>query len=108
MTWYKLFESESEAFRNIPLMESRVILAGEHKICLSRNQEGFFAIQDACPHLGAPFSKGTLNEFGEVICPWHAYRYSLNDGRECENRSADAKIYPIRIDEKGFFIGVAD
>lgn len=106
MTWYKLFDSQSEADENIPLLESRLILAGEERICLARTQSGYFAIADACPHMSAPFSKGAVNEFGEVICPWHSYRYSLTDGTECEGRTHRAKLYPIRIDEDGFFIGV--
>ena len=106
MTWYKLFDSEKEALEMIPLMQSRLILAGEHKICLSRTKDGFFAVADACPHLGAPFSKGTLNDFGEVICPWHSYRYNLTDGSECENRTDRAKTYAVRFDENGLSIGV--
>ena len=104
MIWYKLFDSEAEACTVLSIGESKLIIAGEHRICLSRTKTGFFAIKDACPHLGAPLSKGTLNEWDEIVCPWHSYRYRLDKGTECENRSAKAKTYSIKIDSEGFFI----
>ncbi len=106
MTYYKLFNSLAEAERVISIGESRQVNAGGKFICLSRTKSGFFAIADECPHLGASLSKGTLNEWNEVICPWHSYRYNLKSGLECQNRSADLRLFEVKIDEDGFSIGV--
>jgi len=51
-------------------------------------------------------SKGKVNYLGEVICPWHNYRFDLQSGRESSTRSADLITYPLKIDEAGFFVGI--
>ncbi|HMJ69440.1 MAG TPA: hypothetical protein VK508_11110 [Cyclobacteriaceae bacterium] len=43
---------------------------------------------------------------GEVICPWHGYRFNLKTGRESAERSRDLTTYPVKEDEEGVFIGV--
>ncbi|MFT5619513.1 MAG: nitrite reductase/ring-hydroxylating ferredoxin subunit [Arenicella sp.] len=106
MTYYKLFNSLAEAENIISIGENRQVKAGETLVCLSRTSEGFFAIADECPHLGASLSKGTLNEWNEVICPWHTYRFNLQTGLECKHRSDDLTLFEVKIDEEGFSIGV--
>ena len=32
-----------------------------------------------CPHMGGPLDQGRV-ENGEVVCPWHRYRYDLTTG----------------------------
>lgn len=108
MFWLKLFDTLNEAEKVVPMRSSKLILAGNRKICLSRTQEGFFAIADACPHLGESLSTGTVNYLGEVVCPWHSYRYNLKTGHECEHRSAKAQSYPIKVEEQGLFIGIPE
>lgn len=39
----------------------------------------FYAIDDTCPHAGAPLSEGTI-EGGKVICPWHEAAFDLKTG----------------------------
>jgi nitrite reductase/ring-hydroxylating ferredoxin subunit len=106
MIYYKLFNSLTEAEKIIPIGKSRQVNAGGILVCLSRTKSGFFAIADECPHLGASLSKGTLNEFDEVICPWHSYRYNLQNGLECKHRSDDLIVFEVKIDEEGFAIGI--
>jgi len=40
----------------------------------------YFAIDDECPHSGAPLSEGDL-EGCTVVCPWHSATFDLADGR---------------------------
>lgn len=106
MEWYKLFDTLKEAEKVVPMRSARLILAANRKICLAHAPQGFFAVADACPHLGESLSRGTVNYLGEIICPWHSYRYQLKNGQECEYRSKKATTYPLRIDEEGVFIGI--
>lgn len=32
-----------------------------------------------CPHMGGPLDQGRIAN-GEVICPWHRYRFDLGTG----------------------------
>lgn len=40
----------------------------------------FYAIDDTCPHRGAPLSEGEC-EGTEVICPWHGARFDVTSGQ---------------------------
>ncbi|MGL5096518.1 MAG: Rieske (2Fe-2S) protein [Planctomycetia bacterium] len=37
------------------------------------------AMDDVCPHMGASLSGGSVCD-GVVMCPWHAWRFSVVDG----------------------------
>ena len=39
----------------------------------------FYAIEDVCPHRGAPLSEGVC-EGTEVTCPWHGATFDLTTG----------------------------
>jgi nitrite reductase/ring-hydroxylating ferredoxin subunit len=40
----------------------------------------FYALEDSCPHQGAPLSDGWI-EGTTVTCPWHAWCFNLTDGK---------------------------
>jgi nitrite reductase/ring-hydroxylating ferredoxin subunit len=106
MRWVKIFGSLSEARERINEDKPQLIVVGERRICLVHHNRTFLAVQDSCSHNGESLSKGTINYLGEVICPWHNYRFDLNTGRESDGRSQDLITFPIKIDETGFFIGL--
>lgn len=56
----------SAALRNKPFA-ARVL---GRDLVLWRSGHGVHAADDACPHLGARWSQGRINN-GTVICPWH-------------------------------------
>ena len=54
-------------------------IAGE-PICLGRQDDDeLFAMRDICPHRAAPFSKGCIKD-GTVECPYHGWRFGIDDG----------------------------
>lgn len=106
MQWIKIFSDEATARLRITADKPQLVVIGEKRICLTLHNNIFFAVQDRCTHNGESLSKGHVNYLGEVICPWHNYRFSLQTGRESSSRSADLISYPIRINEDGFFIGI--
>jgi nitrite reductase/ring-hydroxylating ferredoxin subunit len=108
MKWYKLFDSYDEACKKLPFNTPKLLVAGGRKICIGRNARGIFAIDDACPHYGASFSQGTLNDQNEIICPWHSYCYSLRTGEEEKHMTEPAILHLIDIRTDGVFVGVED
>lgn len=105
MEWIRIFSGLAEAQQRLSTKPQLVII-GEKRICLVRHENTFRAVQDACTHNGESLSKGQVNFRGEIICPWHNYCFDLSSGREMSGRSADLETFPIRIDDKGFFIGI--
>ena len=63
----------------IPVGESRCVTLGERQIGLFHRQEGLFAIDNICPHRGAPLHDGMVRD-GQVTCSWHQWQFQLEDG----------------------------
>ncbi|MCC9167648.1 Rieske (2Fe-2S) protein [Pontibacter harenae] len=103
-TWHKIFSSEEEAKAQVPQRQLKQLVIDGHSICFAHTFAGFFAVQDACPHLGHSLSKG--NYLNEVICPWHSYRYNLDNGKECDWRTRNAISYPLKIETEGLYVGI--
>ncbi len=106
MEWLKIFESEEEARKRIKENVPQLLIVKNKRICLALHQGVFYAVQDACSHNGESLSKGTVNYLGEIICPWHNYRFELNSGRACDSSCRDLTTYAVRSDPSGFFIGI--
>lgn len=104
--WVKIFGSIDEALERVPPGRPRLLVVNGIRICLVNRRGDFRAMQDACPHNGEWLSKGTINYLGEVICPWHHYRFDPETGRECLGRTVDLRIYPLKLTEAGFYIGL--
>ena len=106
MEWIKIFPNEAAARANIQEHAPRLIIVRGQRICLSLHEGKFFAVQDTCTHNGESLSKGQINYRGEIICPFHGFRFDLNGGMACDSQSRDLTTYPIKSDDNGFFIGL--
>jgi nitrite reductase/ring-hydroxylating ferredoxin subunit len=106
MEWIKIFSSELEARQRILPDHPQLVIIANVRICVAQHDNNFYAVQDSCTHNGESLSKGKINFLGEVICPWHGYRFELKSGRACDSSSRDLKTYPVKINESGFFIGL--
>lgn len=81
-----------------------VTIAGQ-KLCLAVINQRLVAVSDSCTHNGESLGKGKINFAGEVVCPWHGYRFELKTGR-CRSDSPDLETFPIKIEEDGVFLGI--
>ncbi len=55
-------------------------LLGEPFVAVRQDDGTVAVFADECPHRGAPLSYGTF-EGGELVCPFHGWRFSSADGR---------------------------
>ncbi|HEX8145127.1 MAG TPA: Rieske (2Fe-2S) protein [Pyrinomonadaceae bacterium] len=65
----------------------------------------FFAIENFCPHKGAPLADGHL--CGHIVaCDWHGWRFDLRSG-SCINRPHSAvESYKVTIEDGWIKIAV--
>jgi nitrite reductase (NADH) small subunit/3-phenylpropionate/trans-cinnamate dioxygenase ferredoxin subunit len=56
----------------------------------------YYAIDDACPHRGAPLCDGIVFE-KSVTCTWHGWRFSLVDGRWLDSPRTCVGTYSVRV-----------
>lgn len=104
MSWVKLFGGMDEAERLLANGRPQLVVADGKKICLALRDQRLFAVADKCTHNGESLSKGTVNYLGEVICPWHGYRFQLSTGRESQERSADLETFPVKVESDGVYL----
>lgn len=99
----------------------RIVEAGGRSIGVVRTSEGFFAVVNRCPHMGAPICVGSnatkttlpsrpfeyiLDEAHAVVrCPWHRWEFRLDSG-ESVGRVTNARLisYPVVVDGNDVFI----
>ena len=61
---------------------SRVFRVNGRAVAVVRIADEVFALDAFCPHWKGPLGTGRISvERRELICPWHLFRYSLDDGR---------------------------
>jgi nitrite reductase (NADH) small subunit/3-phenylpropionate/trans-cinnamate dioxygenase ferredoxin subunit len=56
----------------------------------------YFAIDDFCPHQGASLAEGYV-EGCAVACPWHHWRFSLDDGSWLDNPKIKIDKFKVRV-----------
>jgi nitrite reductase/ring-hydroxylating ferredoxin subunit len=80
----------------------RVEVAGS-AVLLVRNGDELFAIDNRCPHQGAPLHKGPVRFGGSlrtVRCPLHGSTFDLADGRVLRGPATEpGRTYGTRVRE---------
>jgi NAD(P)H-dependent nitrite reductase small subunit len=87
----------------IAVGESRLLKLGDAQVGLFHDADGLFAIDNLCPHRGAPLHEGFVTD-GYVTCPWHQWQFQLEDGI-CRNiPKVRVATYPVEIREGAIWI----
>lgn len=81
----------------IPEGEGRAFEVGGRLIAVFLHQGEYHAIDDLCPHMGASLSAGYLDDDGIVVCPWHAWRFCIRDGKWADNPRLAVDTFEVRV-----------
>lgn len=95
-----VFDSIEAARKTIPDGEKRQVRIGRNRLCLAHYRGRFYAVDDACPHMGHSLNQGNFNSFMEIVCPLHTYRFELTTGEEAEQRCSALKTYQVIEDDR--------
>lgn len=66
------------------------------RICIGRNEDGYFAVDDVCPHAGASLAGGFEHK-GELICPLHAWGFDLRSGECADAAGTRIDVHEARV-----------
>jgi ferredoxin-nitrite reductase len=69
---------------------------GDKVLALFRNGHAVHAVDNACPHEGAPLAEGELAD-GCIICPWHAWAFDACSGCSIEPKGHQVESYSVKI-----------
>jgi nitrite reductase/ring-hydroxylating ferredoxin subunit len=68
-----------------------------HVICLFADDDGVYAFDNRCPHMGFPLHRGTVCD-GILTCHWHHARFDLTTGGTFDQWADELRRFPVRLD----------
>ena len=70
---------------------------GDRLVAVFNRGGQYYAIDDLCPHMGASLGAGYLDDEGVVVCPWHAWRFCIRDGKWADNPRLSVDTFEVRV-----------
>ena len=67
-----------------------------HTLAIVREGERVFAVDNRCPHMGFPLSRGSICD-GILTCHWHHARFDLETGGTFDQWADDVRAFPTEI-----------
>lgn len=61
-----------------------VVESNGSKYIVFKMEDGVYATQSKCPHLGAPLEKGKIVEGGKIQCKFHRAEFDIKTGKACK------------------------
>lgn len=82
----------------------KVVRWGGVPVALFRSNNHVYAIDNRCPHMGFPLSKGEVHE-EIVVCPWHHWKFDLATGGCFSAGEYDVTCYETRERDGRIWLG---
>ena len=100
--WIKVAESLSEL--DVDDNGLCIVEYDNKKFTLAVFKEKIFACAYKCPHAGGILGEGYMDALGNIVCPLHRYKYSLENGRNVSGEGYYLKTYKAELREDGVYI----
>lgn len=102
-SWIKIADSANE----LPWQGNQmcIVEADGKKLTLATKNDQIFALAHKCPHASGIMADGFIDATGNVVCPLHRYRFSLQNGRNTSGEGYFLKTYPVKQGAEGIFVG---
>ncbi|ELZ80193.1 ferredoxin subunit of nitrite reductase and ring-hydroxylating dioxygenase [Haloferax gibbonsii ATCC 33959] len=78
-----------ESGRELVALDGRSIALFDHEGSVR-------AVDNACPHMGFPLARGSVDE-GVLTCHWHHARFELSCGDTFDPWADDVRTYPVEV-----------
>ncbi len=99
INWRKVCTEE-----DVPLLEGRRVVVEGFRVALFRTEEGFYAIDDACPHRGGPLSDGDIAGT-TVSCPLHNRKIEMKFGEVKNDKSLGCVLtFPVKVEDGEVYV----
>ena len=84
------------ALEELTRRQPRVISAGGRTIVLFVRDDQVYALDNRCPHMGFPLSRGTVRD-GILTCHWHHARFDLAGGCTFDPFADDVPTFSVEV-----------
>ena len=89
--WHRVCKSDA-----LPVKEGRRVEFENYKVALFRLEDGYLAIDNACPHKQGPLADGIVAG-SCVFCPLHGWKVDLKTGCALSGGDGQVKSYPVKV-----------
>ncbi len=72
------------------------VSSGHHGIVVFWHEGAPYAVDNRCPHMGFPLSRGTIRD-GVLTCHWHHARFDLQSGGTFDPFADDVPAYGVEV-----------
>ncbi len=103
--WVKIYDTIAALESNAPYKKAFSLSVRGKDICIVHGLDGFYGVQEKCPHNGYPLSRGNCSDENSIVCPMHRYHFDLKTGRAKSGIGETLLTYPIKIDDTGVYLG---
>ncbi len=84
-----------------------LVSGGGHGIAVFAHDGRFFAVDNRCPHMGFPLSRGTVRD-GLLTCHWHHARFDLEGGGTLDPFADDVRTFPVTVENDSVYVVLED
>ncbi len=105
-TWHKI----ADHINDLAFADNNIAVTAlkDKKICIGKHAEALFAFAFKCPHAGGLLAEGYIDALGNVVCPLHRYKYSMQNGRNVSGEGYYLQHWPVARREDGVYIGMEE
>jgi len=64
----------------------------------------YFAISNVCAHMDGPLIDGSLDKDGNIVCPWHGYRYDPKTGKAPRGAPERVEAYEVKVQGDDIYV----
>ncbi|HTB52832.1 MAG TPA: Rieske 2Fe-2S domain-containing protein [Ferruginibacter sp.] len=105
-SWHKIAETINEiSFNANGLAEVQV---DGKTICVALKDNKLQGCAQKCPHASALLVDGYVDAAGNIVCPLHRYKFSLQNGRNVSGEGYFLKLFPVETRADGIFVGIVE
>ena len=86
--------------------KKKMVQAGALCLTLVNVEGAYYAIEDTCPHMGAPLAQGLLK--GNLLtCGWHGWRFDVCTGKAVRGDDG-LKTWQVKVEGEEIFVRTED
>ncbi len=83
-----------------------VVEVNGKNICIGRHKNNLYAFAYLCPHASGIMADGYIDAVGNVVCPLHRYKFSMQNGRNVTGEGYYLKHWPVDCRADGIYVGL--
>ena len=76
----------------------KVIPAGDRSVAVFYSDGDVYAVDNRCPHMGFPLSRGTVRD-GILTCHWHHAKFDLAGGCTFDPFADDVTSFNVEVED---------